>query len=57
MKKYARQMFNLRALALSALAAYLLLAIGLRMAQRLSWAPEGTLTEVVIGRINLGLIK
>lgn len=50
-------MFDLRALVLSALAVYLLLALGFRVAQRLAWAPEGTLIEVVVGRIELGLLK
>lgn len=57
MRKHARQMFDLRALVLSALAVYLLLALGFRVAQRLAWAPEGTLIEVVVGRIELGLLK
>jgi hypothetical protein len=57
MKKYFRQMFGLRSLLLSVLAAYLLLSLGVRAAQHMAWAPEGTLIEIVVGRVVPGLMK
>ena len=44
-------MLDLRALALSLVAAYLLLALGFRAAQRIDWAPEGSLVETVWARL------
>jgi hypothetical protein len=47
-----RQMFGLRALVLSLVAAYLLMALGFRAAQQIRWAPEGSLVEVVWARVS-----
>lgn len=47
-------MFGLRALALSMLAAYLLLSLSVRAAQHMAWAPEGTLIEIVVDRVVSG---
>ena len=52
MTKLLRQMFGLRALVLSLVAAYLLLALGFRAAQRVDWAPDGSLVEVVRARLS-----
>jgi hypothetical protein len=57
MKKHLRQMFGLRSLVLSVLAAYLLLSLSVRAAQYMAWAPEGTLIELVVGRVVPGLMK
>jgi hypothetical protein len=51
MTRLLRQMLDLRALALSLVAAYLLLALGFRAAQRIDWAPEGSLVETVWARL------
>ena len=51
-KAYIRAMFGLRALVLAALAAYLLLALSVRTAQHMDWAPEGSLLELVVARVT-----
>lgn len=50
--KNVRQMFSPRALVLSALAAYLLIALGFRAAQGLAWTSEESLVEAVVRRIE-----
>ena len=57
MKTYLRQMFGLRSFLLSVLAAYLLLSLGVRAAQYMAWAPEGTLVEIVVSRVVPGLMR
>ena len=52
MTKLLRQMFGLRALLLSLVAAYLLMALGFRAAQRVDRAPDGSLVEVVRARLS-----
>ena len=53
MKSNLRSMLGLRALAVSALAAYLLLSLCVRAAQHLDWAPEGSFMELVVARVAL----
>lgn len=48
------QMFSPRALVLSVLAAYLLLALGFRAARGLALTSEKSLVEAVARRIDLG---
>ena len=50
-------MFGLRSFLLSMLAAYLLLSLGVRAAQYMAWAPEGTLVEIVVSRVVPGLMR
>lgn len=57
MKTYLRQMFSLRSLVISALAAYLLLSLGIRAAQHMAWAPGGTLIEIVVARVVPGSME